>query len=134
MYVQVYSLKIWRWHDVSTPNSFCTDPVCWFHDEPWYMIVSVTWATHSRSVHSGVTFNYMLPLAALVKPRLRLMSQSVCLLKTMENFWMYQAEKLEEEQAKWKKETDHHERDEVWLILQSLLWFWSIEVIFSVCI
>ena len=49
------------------------------------------------------------------------MSQSVCLLKTMENFWMYQAEKLEEEQAKWKKETDHHERDEVWLILQSLL-------------
>lgn len=32
----------------------------------------------------------------------------------MENFWMYQVEKLEEEQAKQEQQTDQQDRDEVW--------------------
>lgn len=32
----------------------------------------------------------------------------------MENFWMYQVEKLEEEQAKQKQQTEQHAGDEVW--------------------
>lgn len=31
----------------------------------------------------------------------------------MENFWMYQVEKLEEEEAKRKEQTENREEDEV---------------------
>lgn len=31
----------------------------------------------------------------------------------MENFWMYQAEKLEEEEAKWRGRSEDREEDEV---------------------
>lgn len=34
----------------------------------------------------------------------------------MENYWMYQVEKLEEEQAKQKQQTDQHDGDEVWMV------------------
>lgn len=33
--------------------------------------------------------------------------------KKMENFWMYQVEKLEEEEAKRKERTEKREEDEV---------------------
>lgn len=36
----------------------------------------------------------------------------------MENFWMYQVEKLEEEQAKQKQQTDQHDGEEVWMVLR----------------
>lgn len=36
--------------------------------------------------------------------------------KAMENYWMYQVEKLEEEQAKQKQQTDQHDGDEVWMV------------------
>lgn len=35
------------------------------------------------------------------------------LTKNMENFWMYQVEKLEEEEAKRKERTEKREEDEV---------------------
>lgn len=34
----------------------------------------------------------------------------------MENFWMYQVEKLEEEQAKQEQQTEQHDGDEVWTV------------------
>lgn len=37
-------------------------------------------------------------------------------LKAMENFWMYQVEKLEEEQAKRKQQTEQRDGDEVWMV------------------
>lgn len=41
----------------------------------------------------------------------------VLLLKVMENFWMYQEEKFEEEQAKQKHPTLRHDQDEVCFLL-----------------
>lgn len=40
----------------------------------------------------------------------------------MENFWMYQVEKLEEEEAKRKEQTESREEDEVLMNIWSL---WS---------
>lgn len=52
----------------------------------------------------------------------------------MENFWMYQVEKLEEEQAKQKQETEQHDRDEVWTACDDFslaCWFELVAVVVS---
>lgn len=99
-----------------------TDPTCWFQDESWYP--SVTWAVDRWHITE----------------RCRSPCQFTCdtfwgsigfvhRLKAMENFWMYQVEKLEEEQAKQqqKQPKDLHHGVEVWTV-------WGVLNDFSICV
>lgn len=110
------------------------DPACWFHDESWHIIPSVTWAADSQSVDTGVAFKPALPLSMQVHPGLLLMFSQVCVFTeshgklldvSSRKAWggTSQAEAADWP-TWWRRGVDG---------LKSSWWFWCAEVLVSVC-